>query len=203
VTKTPRGNPWTWIEEPVTRFENPWMRIETRKGIGPAGQTADYGFIRMQKMAVGVLPIFDDGTIALVGQWRVPFEEWSWEIPEGGIERSEDPLKAALRELEEEAGVVPGEVRPLLSLQLSNSITDEVANVWIAWDLKPGQTAPDDSEVLEIERRPFLSVLDDISAGRIKDAITVAAVLRAHHMAISGELPPNLARAMLQSLRFG
>lgn len=192
-----RTDPWTWTGPPETRFENPWLRVETRRGLSPGGIEASYGIVRFRRHAVGVLPIHADGSVTMVGQWRVPLEAWSREIPEGGIEADEDPLAGALRELAEETGLVAGQVRPILNLHLSNSVTDERASVYVAWALTEGAAAPDHTEVLEVERVPFVSLLDDVAAGRITDAITVAAVLRVHHMAITGALPEALARAMM------
>jgi hypothetical protein len=82
-------------------------------------------------------------------------------------------------------------------MDLSNSITDEAAIIFLATGLQPGQERPEATEVLRHRRAPFMEVLARVIDGRIRDSLTVAAVLRAHHMAVTGALPPDLAAAML------
>lgn len=190
------GNPWT--VQAVTRpFENAWFKLEAHEVIHPGGRAGTYTVIRPHKLAVGVLPIEPDGSVHLVGQWRFPLGRYSWEMPEGGAEPGEDARACALRELAEEAGVTAGQLLPILKMDLSNSVTDEQAEVFLALDLKPAEATPDDTEVLKRRRAPFMDVLARVADGRIRDSLTVAAVLRAHHMAVTGELPPGLAQAML------
>jgi 8-oxo-dGTP pyrophosphatase MutT (NUDIX family) len=135
--------------------------------------------------------------VHLVGQWRFPLGRYSWEMPEGGAEPGEPPLDCARRELEEETGLTAGSFVPVLEMDMSNSLTDERAIIYLATELKPGQAQPEAVEVLRHRRAHFLDVLARVADGRIRDSMTVAAVLRAHHMAVAGQLPEGLARAML------
>ena len=95
----------------------------------PRRSTAWCGF---KNLAVGVLPLHDDGTVTLVGQYRFSAGDYSWEIPEGGAPLDEDPLDGAKRELREEAGLAAADWREVLRLQLSNSVTDELAIGYLA-----------------------------------------------------------------------
>lgn len=189
-------NPWTLLDAAVA-FENPWLRLEEQEVIDPAGKRHAYGIVRFKKLAVGVLPVTDRGEVHLVGQWRVPLGRYSWEMPEGGCEAGEDPLDCARRELEEEAGVRALSLRPIVKMDLSNSVTDEQAICYLATGLSPGVHAPEPVEVLRNRVVPFREVLADVVAGRVTDAMTVATVLRAHHMAVTGEIEAPLAAAML------
>lgn len=191
-------NPWTFLKA-KTAFDNPWLRLEEQEVIDPAGKQRIYGIVRFKKLAVGVLPITDEGHVHLVGQWRVPLGRYSWEMPEGGCEAGEDPLDCARRELEEEAGVRALRLQPIVKMDLSNSVTDERAICYLATGLSPGVHAPEPVEILRNRTVPFREVLADVVAARITDAMTVAAVLRAHHMAMTGEIEPGLAAAMLAS----
>lgn len=189
-------NPWTFLDV-STAFENPWLRVEAQEVIDPTGKQHTYGIVRFKKLAVGVLPITDDGKVHLVGQWRVPLARYSWEMPEGGCEPGEDPLECARRELEEEAGVRALSLVPIVKMDLSNSVTDEQAICYLATGLSSGVHAPEPVEVLRNRVVPFGEVLADVTAGRITDGMTVAAVLRAYHMAKTGEIEAALAQAML------
>jgi len=189
-------NPWTFLAT-STAFDNPWLRLEEQEVIDPVGEKRIYGIVRFKKLAVGVLPITDEGKVHLVGQWRVPLGRYSWEMPEGGCEPGEDPLDCARRELEEEAGVRALSLRPIVKMDLSNSVTDEQAICYLATGLSPGVHAPEPVELLRNRVVPFGEVLADVIAGTITDSMTVAAVLRAHHMAVTGEIEAALAKAML------
>jgi 8-oxo-dGTP pyrophosphatase MutT (NUDIX family) len=179
------------------RFENPWLKLVEYDATAPTGYETRFGVIRFQNQAVGVLPIHADGTVVLVGQHRFPRMNYSWEMPEGGSPRGEDPLEGAKRELREEAGLAAAQWRRVLKLELSNSVTDEEAFCYLAWDLSEAEGEPDPTERLARVRVPFTALLAEVVAGRVWDAITVATAFRAYHMAREGELPDALARVML------
>ena len=82
-------------------------------------------------------------------------------------------------------------------MELSNSVTDERAICWLAWDLDPVATDPDPTEVLVSVRVPFRELMDEIARGAVRDSLTVATAYKAYHMAMNGELPEALARALL------
>jgi hypothetical protein len=85
----------------------------------------------------------------------------------------------------------------VLEMELSNSVTDEVAVCYLALGLEPCDVDPDETEVIEIVRVPFSDLLAAVISGQIRDSMTVATTLRVHHMAREGELAPDLARLML------
>lgn len=190
------SNPWT-VRSVTQPFRNDWFHIDAHEVIHPGGAAGVYSVIRMRRLAVGVLPIDDDGQVHLVGQWRFPLGRYSWEMPEGGAEPGEDARVCAVRELAEETGLVAQSLTPILEMDMSNSLTDEKAVLFLAQGLSAGEARPEPTEVLNHRRAPFMAVLERALDGRIRDAMTVAALLRAHHMAVTGQLPPALARAML------
>lgn len=190
------ANPWaiTGMTQP---FANDWFHIDAHDVIRPDGAPGTYGVIRIRRLAVGVLPVEPDGRVHLVGQWRFPLGRYSWEMPEGGAEPGEDALECARRELMEETGFTAGKLEKILEMDMSNSLTDEMAVVFLATGLSPGDAQPEATEVLKRRSADFADVLQRVADGRIRDSLTVAAVLRAHHMAITGRIEPSLARAML------
>jgi 8-oxo-dGTP pyrophosphatase MutT (NUDIX family) len=190
------GNPWT-VKAASVPFRNDWFHVDKNDVIRPDGSPGEYTVVRVRRLAVGVLPIEADGSVHLVGQWRFPLGRYSWEIPEGGGEPGEAPLACAKRELEEEAGLCAAVWTPILEMDLSNSLTDERGIIFLATGLQTGQKQPEVTEVLRHRRVPFLELLQRVLDGRIRDSLTVAAALRAHHMAVTGELPGDLAAAML------
>ncbi len=193
----PEGdNPWT-VTGRSTSFENNWIRIEDNSVLNPAGNPAIYSVVRVRRVAVGALPIDAHGHVHMVGQWRFALGRYSWEMPEGGAEPGEAAEACAHRELAEETGLRAGQMLKILDLDLSNSFTDERAALFLATELTTGEAAPEETEVFNRLTAPFSEVLARCVNGEITDAMTVAAVLRAHHMAVTGALPDALARAML------
>ncbi len=187
-----------WIVKGVRRaWENAWFVIDKHDVIHPGGTEGEYSVIRPRRLAVGVLPVDAEGGVHLVGQWRFPLGRYSWEMPEGGAEPGEPALDCARRELEEEAGLKAQAFVKMLEMDVSNSLTDERAAIFLATGLGPGTHQPEPAEVLKHKRVHFLEALARVECGYIRDSMTVAAVLRAHHMAVTGQLPQSLARAML------
>jgi 8-oxo-dGTP pyrophosphatase MutT (NUDIX family) len=178
-------------------YEGPYLCLDEYDVLRPDGQPGYYGVVRIQRIGVGVLPIDDEGCVYLVGQWRFALDAYSWEMPEGGAEPEEDCATTARRELEEEAGLKAAAVEEILRMSMSNSLTNEVCVVFLATGLSPGAHAPDETEVFRHARVPFQEALAAALDGRINDALTIAALLRAHHMAVTGQLPDPLRRAML------
>ena len=192
----PHGKPWRRRSE-RTAFENPWLAVREYDAVAPTGKPATYGAVHFKNLAIAVLPLHEDGTVTLVGQNRFVFGDYSWEIPEGGGAVDVDPLETARRELREETGLEAAEWRQILEVQLSNSLTDERAVGFLATGLTEAETQPDDTEDLAVVRVPFGEALEVATAGFIKDALTVAMLLRLHHMAAKGELTGSLARFVL------
>ena len=192
------GTPWRRGEARVV-YENPWIAVTEQTAVAPTGAPAVYGVVGFKNLALAILPIHADGGVVLVGQHRFPFGDYSWELPEGGGPKAEDPLEGAKRELAEETGLAAGEWREVLRVQLSNSVTDELAIAYLATELSPapGVHHVDSTEEIAQVRVPFREALDAANAGHIRDALTVAMLLRAYHMAQEGHLPDALARAML------
>lgn len=192
------GTPWKRGPGRLV-YDNPWISVTEFHATAPTGRPALYGLVGFKNRALAILPLYEDGSVPLVGQNRLPFSDYSWEIPEGGGPLAEDPLEGARRELLEETGLQAAEWREVLRIQLSNSVSDELAIGYLATGLSAAAEAPhgDDTEDIALVRRPFREVLDAAMAGHISDALTVAMLLRAYHMAHEGALPRALARAML------
>ena len=127
---------------------------------------------------VGVLAMDDEGRVLPGRQFRYPCEKVLSEIPAGKLEYGEDPEKAALRELREETGAVPGKFRSLGELYPSPGYCGEIIRLYLAQELTFGETALDEDEFLDVERMPFGELTELVLQGEIRDAKTIAAVLK-------------------------
>ncbi len=168
---------WKTLRSKVV-FDNPWMTVLEDRVINPSGGQNDYAHIRFKNRAVAIIPIDDANNTWLVGQDRYTLAEYSWELPMGGAPKSEDPLQAAKRELREETGIRAAQWTELMRLHISNSITDEEGLVFVAKELRHGETEFEETEKLEIRRLPLTEAIAMAVNGEITDAISVAALLR-------------------------
>ena len=171
------SNPWKKISSEV-KYENPWISLTEYKVVTPAGTNGIYGKVHFKNIAIGVIAIDSDENTYLVGQYRFPLDLYSWEIPEGGCPEGTDWLAAAKRELKEETGFEAGKWTEILQMHVSNSVSDELAVVYVAQDLMAGKAEPEDTEDLKIIKMPFKQAVDWVMQGKIKDSISVAAILK-------------------------
>lgn len=171
------SGPWRRRSRRVA-YENAWITIWHDEVIRPDGGPGIYGVVHFANLAAGVLAIDDVDRVLLVGQHRYALDEYSWEIPEGGVPAGESALDGARRELREETGLDAMEWRELARAHLSNSVTDELAILFVATGLTEGVATPDGTEQLERRWVPFTEVLEMTLDGRISDAMTVIAVER-------------------------
>jgi len=173
---------------PTAKYENPWMRVDDIPAVDPNGKDALYGLVHFKNLAIGVIP-YQEEHIWLVGQSRVAFQSYSWEVPAGGDPSGKDPIGTAHRELKEETGFTAGRMEEILKMELSNSITDEACIVYLATDLTAGQTEMESSEDISIMKISLDDALAAIDAGEIRHALGVATILKLGRMRALGQLP--------------
>lgn len=188
-----KNGPWT-VKSERNVFDNPWISVEDHAVVHPDGSDGEYGVVRFKNLAIGVLPVDANGDVWLVGQHRYPHDNYSWELPEGGGPIGVDPLASAKRELEEETGLTARQWRRISTCDLSNSVTDERAVCFLAWDLVAGEAAPEASEALTIKRVKFASLLEMVMAGEITDSLTIIMTLTAHTHALRGLAPEPISK---------
>ncbi len=128
---------------------------------------------------VCILALDEENQALLVSQFRYPYERVVRELPAGKLEYGEDPDAAAIRELKEETGAAPGEFRSLGELYPSPGYCGEIIRMYLARDLSFGEAHLDADEFLNLERIPFSQLVEQVLSGEIKDAKTIAAVLKA------------------------
>lgn len=159
-------------------YENPWISVAHNEVITPKGTDGIYGVVHFKNIAIGVVPIDEEGNTWLVKQSRYSLNQYTWEIPEGGCPQGESPLAAAQRELEEEVGLRAHQWQELMAMHLSNSVTDEFCVVFVARDLFAGQQMLEATEDIEYKKLPLTEAIAMVKCGEITDAISVAALLR-------------------------
>lgn len=180
-------NPWVTIESHKI-YENNWIGLTEHQVINPSGGKGIYGEVHFKNYAIGILPLDDEKNTWLVGQYRFPLKAYSWEIPEGGGPLESDPLESAQRELAEETGLIAGEWVEIQRMHLSNSVSNELAIVYLAHDLSQGPSSPEETEQLVIRKLPFEEAYQMVLSGQITDSISVAAILKVKILIQEGHL---------------
>lgn len=180
-------NPWTVLAEKQV-YNNPWISVTEFDVLNPKGGKGIYGKVHFKNTAIGILPLDQELNTYLVGQYRFPIGQYSWEIPEGGGPMGIDVLESAKRELREETGLIADQWTKVMEMHLSNSVSDEAAVLFLARELHQHQSAPEDTEELIVKKVPFDEVYRMTCDGIITDALTVAAVLKVHILLLEGKL---------------
>ncbi len=126
-----------------------------------------------------ILPVFDDGTVELVRQYRHPAVRYLLEAPAGTLAEGERPEDGAARELQEELGLVAGRLEKLSEFFVSPGFCEEKMWVFLATELTEGKQNPDEDEVLDVVRLSLAEALEMISSNEIQDAKTIIALMLA------------------------
>ena len=163
-----------------TKYQNNWICVYHDEVINPNGGEGIYGVVHFENLAIGIIPIDENGYTWLVGQHRYPQNKFSWEIPEGGGPIGIDPLLSAQRELQEEVGLAAEDWQLILNMDLSNSVSDEEALIYLAKNLREVEKQPEETEVLILKHLPFSEAYKMVLEGEITDSLSVAGILKAY-----------------------
>lgn len=124
-----------------------------------------------------VVPVKDDGKIILVKQLRYPLQKKLIELPAGKLDKGEDPLVCATRELEEETGYKAKEIKKLGEIYTAPGYCTEILHIYSARELTPGKHNREDGEDgMEILELPLNEIEKMISNGEITDAKTIVGI---------------------------
>ncbi|MCB0380563.1 MAG: NUDIX hydrolase [Flavobacteriales bacterium] len=170
-------NPWK-TKHSELKYENPWISVTEHQVVNAAGNDGIYGTVHFKNIAIGIIPLDKDNNTWLVGQFRYPLNQYSWEICEGGGKHHVDPLTSAKRELLEELGIKAEKWEKLLDMHLSNSVSDEVGIIYIAKDLTYHNPEPEEDEILELKKVSLNDAYNMVMNGEITDSLSVAGILK-------------------------
>ncbi len=183
-------NPWQTLHSEV-KYHNPWISVREDAVLNPGGGRGIYGVVTMKNKALGIVPVDAEGNTWLVGQYRYPLNEYSWEIPMGGGPVELNVLESARRELREETGLTAARWTRIARLHTSNSVTDEEGFVFLAEDLTMGDVEPEETEDLRLWKLPLAEAVRMVMDDRITDAVSVAGLLKAEKVLAARGLQPG------------
>ena len=130
--------------------------------------------------AVCVVPVDAKGNVVLERQYRYPIDAVITEIPAGKLDGDgEDSLEGAKRELREETGLTADSWTDLGLFVPAAAYCAETIRMYLAQDLHQGAQQLDDDEFLDVFRLPLKDAVQMVMDGRVPDAKTQAALLKA------------------------
>lgn len=179
--KSHSDNPWRNIDEEV-KYDNPWIKVTHSNVINPGGLKGIYGSIHFKHWAIGIIPLDKNMNTWLVGQYRYPVKQYSWEIPEGGGPLGTESKETAKRELSEECGLKAKKWTQIQKFHLSNSVSDEYGEIFLAQDIEEFENHPDPEEELVIKKIPFEKVLKMVLKGQITDSISIMGIYKVKYL---------------------
>lgn len=127
-----------------------------------------------------VVPLFEDGSILLVHQFRYPMKKHLFELPAGKLYAGEDPAVCAARELEEETGYAAGTIEKLTAIYTTPGFCNEQLHIYLATNLgksPAGQQLEEGEMDLTVKRLPLEEAVSMIEKGEIVDGKTICGVL--------------------------
>jgi ADP-ribose pyrophosphatase len=127
--------------------------------------------------SVVVLPVFSDGGILLIRQYRHSVRQFLWELVAGRVEAGESPGRAARRELAEETGYRARRYRKLMDVFPTPGFVSENMVVYLAEGLTTGPARPEADEKIEARRFSVRELESMMRSGKLRDAKSIAAVL--------------------------
>jgi 8-oxo-dGTP pyrophosphatase MutT (NUDIX family) len=157
-----------------TIYKNPYWEYCVDDYILPSGNKREYHYVSTRGSTF-IIPEIDNDTFILTRQWRYLNNRYSIEFPGGGIEEGLTANENAAKELAEETGYSAGVLVYLGENNPYNGVTNEMCQVFIARNLIPCISKPDESEEIEIIRLNRIEILKLIKKGEIWDGMTLAA----------------------------
>jgi 8-oxo-dGTP pyrophosphatase MutT (NUDIX family) len=162
-----------------TVYANPWISFEAHDIVHPNGAPGEHGVVVTPPASAVV--VYDGGVVWLTRQARFAVDRVVLEVVKGGAEPGETPLEAAKRETREEIGVEAARWDDLGIVYELPSLVDHSVSLFLARDLTHVATEHEHVESIETVRMPFDEAVAAALNGKLEDAITGLALLRAAH----------------------
>jgi len=157
-------------------YQGPVFGVRRDHVIEPNGVNATRDVVTHSGSVV-VMPVFPNGDVLLIRQYRYAVRDYLWELVAGRKEPKESPLSAAKRELVEETGFRAKHFRKLLYLYPTPGFVTEFMVIFAAEGLTTGKAKPEEDERITARRFTPEQIKSWINAGKIRDAKSIAALL--------------------------
>lgn len=154
------------------RYEGSFLKVSDVEVKLPDGKLASRDVIR-HPGASAILPLTDDGKVILVKQFRTALNRVLIEVPAGKLEKGEEPLICAQRELEEETGYKANEFKYLGKICTVPGFCDEIIHLYLATGIVKGIKGGDEDEFTEIIKVTVDEMKEMVKKGDIIDTKSI------------------------------
>ncbi|ABP67490.1 NUDIX hydrolase [Caldicellulosiruptor saccharolyticus DSM 8903] len=159
-------------------YDGSFISLKVDKVLLPDGKTSQRAIVLHSGAAV-IVPVDQENNVVLIKQFRKPIEKVIIELPAGKLDKNEDPLECAKRELEEETGLRAQEFIKLTEIYTTPGFSNEVIHVYLARGLSQGSSHTDSDEFVEVFKVSLDEAILMVKNGEVKDAKTIIGLLLA------------------------
>ncbi len=124
-----------------------------------------------------IIPLSDDNCLYLVKQYRAALGKLMLELPAGKLDKGEEPLDCAKRELKEETGIKANKIKKISAINTTPGFCDETLHMYLATELELGEAELDKDEFLNVEKITIPKTLEMIENNEITDSKTIIGTL--------------------------
>ena len=176
---TDAKKPWETLDSNIV-YETPWIKVREDKVKTSYGKSTVYSYIEKDDYVSAVV-LDSKNEIYLVGQYRYPVREFTWEVIQGGIEKGESSLASVKREVLEEIGVVANNYELIFKDFISNaSLRNSYGSVYLVRDIiQEREQNLDSCEEIIIKKVPFSQALEMVYKGEIRCVSSCFSILLA------------------------
>ncbi|ACM60442.1 ADP-ribose pyrophosphatase [Caldicellulosiruptor bescii] len=160
-------------------YDGSFISLKVDKVLLPNGNISQRAIVLHSGAAV-VVPVDDENNVIFVKQFRKPIEKVIIELPAGKLDKDENPLECAKRELEEETGYKASELIKLTEIYTTPGFSNEVIHVYLATGLFKGEVHTDADEFVEVLKIKMNDAILMVKKGEIRDAKTIIGLLLAN-----------------------
>ena len=161
-------------------YKGKLLHVFYDEAILPDGEVSGREWIK-HPGACAIVPVFENGDIMMINQFRYPMKQIFLEVPAGKIDPNENPFDTAKRELVEETGISAKEFHYVGHFYPAIGYADEIIHIFAATGLLEGVKEADKDEFLMNERISFNHAIELIHKGEITDGKTISSLTRVYN----------------------
>ena len=160
-------------------FRGRVIRVVVQDVVLPNGRKAIWNIVE-HPGAVTIVPLFENGDVLLVRQFRAAIGAWLYELPAGTLEPGEPPATTARRELIEETGYRCRTLRKVSEFYTVPGFCTEKMRLFVAGGLTPAHADGDEDEIIRPVRLPYRKAMAMVTSGKIRDAKSIVGLMMAN-----------------------
>jgi len=170
------NGPWK-ITDSQEKYKNPWIQVREDRVVRPDGKNGIFGVVEMVS-GVSVLPFDDNGFVYLTKEFHYAIARDSIEVVSGAIDKGENSLAAAKRELREELGIKAGKWTELGLINPFTTVVKSPATMYLATKIKFSGTKLEGTEKISLMKVKFADAVRMVMESKITHGPSCVLILK-------------------------